>query len=81
MASDKASPSRVLNKLRLQGSKRGIHLPAQATVKPLHHPIVLPWKHWYLTCPKEQERNTQNYRQNCFGLLGLISAVQRLGKS
>ena len=31
MASDKASPSRVLNKLRLQGSKRGIHLPAQVT--------------------------------------------------
>ena len=23
---------------------------------------------------------TQNCRQNCFGLLGLISAVQRLGK-
>ena len=54
MASDKASPSRVLNKLRLQGSKRGIHLPAQVTVKPLHRPIALPWKHWYLTSPEEQ---------------------------
>ena len=41
MASDKASPSRVLNKLRLQGFKRGIHLPAQVTVKPLHRPIAL----------------------------------------
>ena len=80
MASDKASPSRVLNKLRLQGSKHGIHLPAQVTVKPLHHPKALPWKHWYLTCPEEQERNIQNCRQNCFGLLGLISEVQRLGK-
>ena len=56
MASDKAFPSRVLNELRLQRSKCGIHLPAQVTVKPLHHPIALPWKHWYLTCPEEQER-------------------------
>ena len=44
----------VLNKLRLQRSKRGMHLPAQATVKPLHHPKALPWKHWYLACPEEQ---------------------------
>ena len=80
MASDKASPSRVLNKLRLQRSKRGIALPAQATVKPLQRHIALPLKHWYLTRPEEQVRNTQNCRQNCFGLLGLISAVQRLGK-
>ena len=80
MANDKAFPSRVLNKLLLQRSKREMHLPAQATVKPLHRSKALPWKHWYLTCPEEQERKTQNYRQNFFGLLGLISAVQRLGK-
>ena len=79
-ARDETSPSRMLNKLRLRGSKRGIHLPEQVTVKLLHCPIALPWKHWYLTCPEERERNTQNCRQNCFGLLGLISAVQRLGK-
>ena len=80
MASDKASPSRVLNKLWLQGSKRGIHLPAQVTVKPFHRLLTLPWRHWYVTRPEEQECNTQNCRQDSFGLLGLISAVQRLGK-
>ena len=77
---NKAFPSRVLNKLRLQRSKRGMHLPAQATVKPLHCPKALPWKHWYVTDPEEQEHNIQKCRQNCFRLLGLISAVQRLGK-
>ena len=70
MVSDKAFPSRVLNKLRLQRSKRGIHLPAQVTVKPLHRPIALPWKHWYLTCPEEQERKYSKLQTELFRPIG-----------
>ena len=70
MASDKAFPSRVLNKLRLQRSKRGMHLPAQATVKPLHHPKALPWKHWYFICPEEQERKYSKLQTELFRPVG-----------
>ena len=70
MASDKAFPSRVLNKLPMQRSQRGMHLPAQVTVKPLHCPKALPWKHWYLTCPEEQERKYSKLQTELFRPVG-----------